>query len=167
MKGLYFLKLCRWCLILIGLVMLVSVLFIMGQLLVDWGNGRAGGNLGIGLASSTTDSGLVYTLSQIRQVNLLILYYTLINRIVNMQVAASCRSKAFLCAFQLFILKHCFINLPLQAIFLQKYITLIFRCGERYNTINNANLVQCRKMPEEEEQQTKNLSTKGLKNITL
>ena len=84
MKGLYFLKLCRWCLILIGLVMLVSVLFIMGQLLVDWGNGRAGGNLGIGLASSTTDSGLVYTLSQIRQVNLLILYYILINRIVNM-----------------------------------------------------------------------------------
>ena len=114
MKGLYFLKLCRWCLILIGLVMLVSVLFIMGQLLVDWGNGRAGGNLGIGLASSTTDSGLVYTLSQIRQVNLLILYYILINRIVNMQVAASCRSKAFLCAFQLFILKHCYINLPLQ-----------------------------------------------------
>ena len=35
----------RWCLILIGLVMLTSVLVIMGQLLVDWGHGRAGGQV--------------------------------------------------------------------------------------------------------------------------
>lgn len=35
----------RWCLILIGLVMLISVLVIMGQLLVDWGHGRAGGHV--------------------------------------------------------------------------------------------------------------------------
>ena len=33
----------RWLLIMIGLAMLVSVLFIMGQLLVDWGHGRANG----------------------------------------------------------------------------------------------------------------------------
>ena len=47
----------RWCLILIGLVMLVSVLFIMGQLLVDWGNGKAGGPTGSDPSTTTSDTG--------------------------------------------------------------------------------------------------------------
>ncbi|XP_023327467.1 uncharacterized protein LOC111700694 isoform X2 [Eurytemora carolleeae] len=42
----------RWFLILIGMIMLISVLFIMGQLLVDWGQGRAGGFSHLTTASS-------------------------------------------------------------------------------------------------------------------